>query len=301
MTSIMHLLITKQSSHANNPWFTSYIQAFKSFRRHLEHVYKRTIDPASRAEALTNLKSATHRYHKLVIAAKQKYYSYLIHSSSSNPRHLWRAVNSLLHRKSPSPLPTSIPSPSIADTFCSFFSDKISSLRVTLQSFLASQSSTADPPPTPIRPPPPSQSSLQILHPASETEVLLLLNSLPNKQCELDPIPTSLLKDCASVLLPVITKIINLSLSTGNFPLAFKHSLVTPLLKKANLDKENLSNYRPISNLSFLSKLTERIVLARLTITSPQTPFSIRTNLASLNTIPQKLSLSLYITNWSLP
>src|SRR6218665_264885 len=84
--------------------------------------------------------SATHRYHKLIIAAKQKYYSSLIHSSSSNPRHLWRAVNSLLHRKSPSPLPTSIPSPSIADTFCSFFSDKISSLRITLQSLLASQS-----------------------------------------------------------------------------------------------------------------------------------------------------------------
>src|SRR6218665_66483 len=201
------------------------------------------------------------RYHKLVIAAKQKYYSSLLHSSSSNPRHLWRAVNSLLHRKSPSPLPNSIPSPSIADTFCSFFSDKISSLCFTLQSLLASQSSTADSPP-PI--PPPSQSSLQIHRPASEAEVLLLLNSLPNKQCELDPIPTSLLKDCASVILPVITKIINLSLSTGNFPLAFKHSFVTPLLKKANLDKENLSNYRPISNLSFLSKLTERIVLARL-------------------------------------
>src|SRR6218665_260471 len=46
--------------------------------------------------------------------------------------------------------------------------------------------------------------------------------------------------------------------------MAFKHSLVTPLLKKANLDKENLSNYRLISNLSFLSKLPERIVLARL-------------------------------------
>src|SRR6218665_960085 len=48
--------------------------------------------------------------------------------------------------------------------------------------------------------------------------------------------------------------------------MVFKHSLVTPLLKKTNLDKENPSNYRPISNLSFLSKLTERkiIVLARL-------------------------------------
>src|SRR6218665_3528887 len=47
-------LITKQYSHANNLWFSSYIQAFKTFRRHLEHVYKHTIDPASRAEALTN-------------------------------------------------------------------------------------------------------------------------------------------------------------------------------------------------------------------------------------------------------
>src|SRR6218665_1333899 len=104
-------LITKQSSHANNPWFASYIQAFKTFRKHLEHVYKRTIDPASRAEALTNLKSATHtcRYQKLVIAAKQKYYSSLIYSSSSNPRHLWRAVNSLLRRNSPSPLPIGPP------------------------------------------------------------------------------------------------------------------------------------------------------------------------------------------------
>src|SRR6218665_1804898 len=75
----------------------------KHFRRHLEHVYKRTIDPTSRAEAFSHLKSATHRYHKLVIAAKQKYYSSLIHSSSSNPQHLWRAVNYLLHHKSHSP------------------------------------------------------------------------------------------------------------------------------------------------------------------------------------------------------
>jgi len=37
--------------------------------------------------------------------------------------------------------------------------------------------------------------------------------------------------------------------------MAFKHSLVTPLLKKVNLDKEKLSNYQPISNLSFLSML----------------------------------------------
>src|SRR6218665_444629 len=59
-------------------------------------------------------------------------------------------------------------------------------------------------------------------------------------------------------------KIVNISLSTGSLPLLFKHSLVTPLLKKPSLDKEILSNYRPVSNLSFISKLTERIVLSRI-------------------------------------
>src|ERR1043165_3893475 len=257
-------LITKLSSYASNPWFTSYLQAFKTFRRHLEHTYQITTDPTSRAKTLTTLKSVTNIYHKLIAAAKKKYYSSPIHSSSSNPRHLWRAVNYLLHRKSPSPLPSCIPSPSLADTFCSFFLDKVSSLRFTLQSLLASNSSNTDSPPFSNPTPPASQPSFPIFSPATETEVSLLLNSLPNKQCELDPIPTSLLKDCASVLVPVITKIINLSLSTGNFPMVFKHSIVSPLLKKANLDKETLSNYRPISNLSFLSKLTERIVLTRL-------------------------------------
>ena len=58
--------------------------------------------------------------------------------------------------------------------------------------------------------------------------------------------------------------IINLSMSTGVFPDQFKNCSVHTLLKKSNLDKENLSNYRPISHLSYLSKLTERLVKNRL-------------------------------------
>src|ERR1700730_2603392 len=57
---------------------------------------------------------------------------------------------------------------------------------------------------------------------------------------------------------------INNSLSSATFPQTFKHAIVTPLLKKSSLDKESLSNYSSISNLSFISKLTERIVLQRL-------------------------------------
>ena len=91
-----------------------------------------------------------------------------------------------------------------------------------------------------------------------------LIQASQNKQCDLDPIPTSLLKDCVTLLVPTVTKIINLSLSTGSFPSLFKDSVVKPLLKKPSLDKELLSNYRPISNLSFLSKLLERAVLSHL-------------------------------------
>ena len=44
----------------------------------------------------------------------------------------------------------------------------------------------------------------------------------------------------------------------------FKQSLVTPLLKKPSLDKDTLNNYRPISNIFLISKITERIVKSRL-------------------------------------
>jgi len=74
-----------------------------------------------------------------------------------------------------------------------------------------------------------------------------------------------LLKRCAHALVPIITNIVNLSLSSGTFPSLFKQATVTPLLKKPSLDKESLNNYRPISNLSFLSKLTERVVKDQIT------------------------------------
>ena len=84
------------------------------------------------------------------------------------------------------------------------------------------------------------------------------------KSCDLDPIPTKLLYDNLDVLLPTITNLINLSLSTGSVPCDLKTAIVRPLLKKPSLDKEQLKNYRPVSNLPFLSKVLEKVVLAQL-------------------------------------
>jgi len=79
-----------------------------------------------------------------------------------------------------------------------------------------------------------------------------------------DPIATWLLKECSSVLVPKITNIVNHSLISGQFHPTLKESVISPLLKKPTLDKEELSNYRPISNLFLVSKIIERVVKSRL-------------------------------------
>ena len=66
-------------------------------------------------------------------------------------------------------------------------------------------------------------------------------------------------------LLPVITKMINLSLETGTVEDVLKEALLIPLLKKVNSDFEVFSNFRPISNLMFTSKLIEKAAAHQLT------------------------------------
>ena len=93
----------------------------------------------------------------------------------------------------------------------------------------------------------------------SELEVRKLVEGSAKKSCYFDSMPTSLVFSCIDVLLPVITKMINLSLVDGVFADVWKCALVKPLLKNAGLDPL-LSNYRPVSNLPYTSKLTEKAV-----------------------------------------
>ena len=66
------------------------------------------------------------------------------------------------------------------------------------------------------------------------------------------------------LLAPFIALLFNKSLTTGCFPSVFKNAVVRPLLKKVELDDSQLKNYRPVSNLPFLSKLLERVIQNRL-------------------------------------
>ena len=72
------------------------------------------------------------------------------------------------------------------------------------------------------------------------------------KSCEPDPLPTSLVKHHIDALSPLLARIINASLSSTVFPAPMKHAVVVPALKKGGSDASVLTNYRPISNITFV-------------------------------------------------
>ena len=73
------------------------------------------------------------------------------------------------------------------------------------------------------------------------------------------------MKNCLDMLLPTITNIVNLSLSTGTMPETLKVAELVPALKKHDADHEQFSNFRPISNLVMVSKVIEKAVSVQLT------------------------------------
>ena len=95
--------------------------------------------------------------------------------------------------------------------------------------------------------------------------MMSIILKTPTKSCNLDPIPTRLLKQCLPVVVPVITSIINTTFESGTVPSSLKLANIRPILKQPGLDKNAMQNYRPISKLPFLSKVMERAAFSRLT------------------------------------
>ena len=92
---------------------------------------------------------------------------------------------------------------------------------------------------------------------ATEIEIRNIIKLSPAKSCELDPLPTWLLKECIAELVPTITDIVNMSLRVSLMPKSLKTALIRPLLNKTGLDSDILKNYRPVSNLTRKSLKSE--------------------------------------------
>ena len=91
-----------------------------------------------------------------------------------------------------------------------------------------------------------------------------MLQSL-RKSCQLDPLPHTLLMTSLVHVQPFIYMLCNKSLQSGILPDSEKSAAVTPILKKPGLDTDSSSSYRPVSNLTYVSKPIERLASSQLT------------------------------------
>ena len=126
------------------------------------------------------------------------------------------------------------------------------------------------------------------LDPPSIDDVKKILGSIPGKSSNIDGIPTSLLKSCADIFVPLIARLAALSFRDGKFPSRFEIASVTPLLKKPGLDSEVPGNYRPISNLNNISKILERLFLRNIIVTSAALRASTAASPPIVKTTPQR-------------
>ena len=202
----------------HTPWINPEILQAKRERSRLERCWRRWKSPFDRKKFRAQCNSVR----SLISKAKSSFLSNLVTESSANPRTLWKTLNTILHRNPSNSLPESPDASSLANTFLDFFKDKIDRIRTKF-----SPSHSPDPFLFPPAPPP----KLINFIPATLTEIYKLISASESKQCPLDSIPTFLLKLCFNELGPIITNLVNLSLSEGIFPSSFKQALVQPLLK----------------------------------------------------------------------
>ena len=100
----------------SNPWFSATLRAFRSTIRHAENIWKRTHS----ADDWSSFKSLCSQYHKLILSSKKRVLLQPCVFSLRQPQTSLANSQQTLHRKSSSPLPTTCPGTSLADSFASF-------------------------------------------------------------------------------------------------------------------------------------------------------------------------------------
>ena len=229
-------------------WFDDECRRAKQSVRQLERAVRQARLRSEDNSSTTAAWRAQRRvYFDLLHRKRSAFWMSRVDAEQSQPRRLWRSFDELLGRgRTP---PTDVD----ASDLHRFFDDKVTKVRAA--------TADADPP---TFAPAPVGCVLRIFSPVTEADVVALVSSLPEKQCLSDPLPTWLLKKNADVLAPFLCRLFNWSLEHGTIPSTFKSAYITPLLKKADLNPAEASSYRPISNLSVLSKLLERLVAKQL-------------------------------------
>ena len=240
------------------PWFNNDIKQLKRQRRRLEKRAVKTDLPGD----WNNYHKVRNQYSAFLKSARVNYYSNLIDQCAGDSRKSFRLVNSLCREPLETALPKHTDATKLANKFGTFFLKKIEIITENLDKF-----QVQEPRLIPVTP----RENLESLSALSIEEVSKIVRESSNASCRLDPVPTWLLKSCLDVLALPITEMVNLSLLRGHVPENWRTAVVFPLLKKPGLDLV-YKNFRPVSNLPFISKVVEKAALQQLLVHCEKMP-----------------------------
>ena len=196
-------------------------------------------------------KKARNSYYYLLNSKKKEALKGKISDCSNDAHKIHQLINNLTKPHEEMQWPKYSNPEDLANEFVAYFETKILNIRKVSEDTTPYHSTQKDVP------------RLSRLAPMTEREVGKVITSLKTKSCKVDVIPTNILKKLIPAVLLLITKIVNLSLTQGEFCRSWKTAVVRPLLKKLGSALIH-SNYRPVSNLTFISKIIERCMLLQV-------------------------------------
>ena len=237
----------------NSPWFTPDLQILKKEKRQLEQKWLKS--KSDRDKQIFSCFSK--HYYNIIKQSKTNLFSQMVKDCEGDQKKLYNLLNQFTYGRKETIYP-SVPSEQLVEEFGYFFTNKVENIVTEIN---ACNIRTVDslPENDPILN---ENKCFSDFPPLNEGEVREIITKSSNKTCNLDFLPVALIKKFLEILLKPITLIINKSLATGQFPETWKNSLVTPIPKKINTEAL-FKNFRPISNLSFFSKLIEKSALLR--------------------------------------
>ena len=228
------------------PWFDSEYASIRRKRRKAEKNYRRSGSLEDKALYIALTKEATN-------IAQQKKNTYIKDklNSDKSSKNLYSIVNNLLDNNKEVCLPSSSTDKELANKFQVYFREKVNKIRASIHVTNNSESSSSYP----------GVAILQEFEPSTIDELRQIVRTHGIKCSPEDPVPAFLLKENIDIFLPYWLDIVNLSLEVGSME-CLKSAAILPLIKELGslVDKENFKNYRPVSNLLFISKLIERVV-----------------------------------------
>ena len=245
MTSNAPVITRSVKVKPKQPWNNNTIKAEKLKLRKLETKWRKSKSSVGHIQ----FKFQRNLVSKLIAKSKKEYISELVLEKQSDQKSLFKMVKELTHTNKKQVFPEHVNKKQLANDFSNFFVDKIDKIRSNFND--TGDFSQYDRVNT--------STSITDFNKITEDEVLKVISKSTSKTSQMDPIPTDLMKKCLPVLLPCLTSIVNTSLQTGVMPESLKEAIITPILKKEGAEPI-YKNFRPISNLPYISKLIEKVI-----------------------------------------